>query len=121
MPRGVLDEDEDEEAWDDDWEEEESPSLPWPELPVLAVDCPSGMDCDSGAVAPETFRADLTTACAGFPDPARALGQLDGGKTLPLLVNALADQDKDVRSNVVEALVKVGLLQIQRIHLVPFA
>jgi len=31
---------------------------------VVAVDCPSGMDCDSGEVAPETLRADLTVCMA---------------------------------------------------------
>lgn len=31
---------------------------------VAAVDCPSGMDCDSGEVAPETLRADLTVTLA---------------------------------------------------------
>ncbi len=31
---------------------------------VIAVDCPSGMDCHTGAVAPETFRADLTLTMA---------------------------------------------------------
>lgn len=31
---------------------------------VVAVDCPSGMDCDSGEAAPETLRADLTVCMA---------------------------------------------------------
>lgn len=31
---------------------------------VIAVDCPSGMHCDSGEVAPETLRADLTVTMA---------------------------------------------------------
>ncbi|MEW6717535.1 MAG: NAD(P)H-hydrate dehydratase [Chloroflexota bacterium] len=31
---------------------------------VVAVDCPSGMDCDSGEVAPETIPADLTVSMA---------------------------------------------------------
>jgi NAD(P)H-hydrate epimerase len=31
---------------------------------VVAVDCPSGMDCDSGAVAAETLRADITVCMA---------------------------------------------------------
>ncbi len=33
---------------------------------VVAVDCPSGMDCDSGAVAAETLRADLTVCMAAL-------------------------------------------------------
>jgi hydroxyethylthiazole kinase-like uncharacterized protein yjeF len=64
MPRGVFDEDEDEEAWDDDWEVEESPKLPWPELPVLAVDCPSGLNCDTGALDPAAIPAALTVTFA---------------------------------------------------------
>lgn len=31
---------------------------------VIAVDCPSGLDCDTGAVAPETLHADLTVTMA---------------------------------------------------------
>jgi len=31
---------------------------------IVAVDCPSGVDCDSGAAAPETIRADLTLTMA---------------------------------------------------------
>ncbi|KAA3647962.1 MAG: NAD(P)H-hydrate dehydratase [Chloroflexi bacterium] len=31
---------------------------------IVAVDCPSGMDCDTGEVAPETQRADLTVCMA---------------------------------------------------------
>ena len=31
---------------------------------VAAVDCPSGMDCDTGEIAPEAIRADLTVTLA---------------------------------------------------------
>ena len=31
---------------------------------VVAVDCPSGMDCESGQLAPETLKADLTVTMA---------------------------------------------------------
>lgn len=31
---------------------------------LVAVDCPSGMDCESGEVAPQTLRADLTVCMA---------------------------------------------------------
>ena len=31
---------------------------------VIAVDCPSGLDCDTGEVAPETLSADLTVTMA---------------------------------------------------------
>ena len=33
---------------------------------VVAVDCPSGVDCDSGEVAPETIPADITCTMAGM-------------------------------------------------------
>ena len=33
-------------------------------LPVVAVDCPSGVDCDTGQAAPECLRADLTVTMA---------------------------------------------------------
>ncbi len=33
---------------------------------VLAVDCPSGVDCDSGATAPDCLRADLTLCMAAI-------------------------------------------------------
>ena len=34
------------------------------EFPVVAVDCPSGVDCDSGETAPEALEADLTVCMA---------------------------------------------------------
>lgn len=33
---------------------------------VVAVDCPSGMDCDSGEVAPQAIKADLTVTMAAI-------------------------------------------------------
>ncbi len=33
---------------------------------IIAVDCPSGMDCDTGEVAPETLAADLTVTMAAI-------------------------------------------------------
>lgn len=35
-----------------------------PRIYVVAVDCPSGMDCDTGQVASETLKADLTVSMA---------------------------------------------------------
>ena len=34
------------------------------DLPVVAVDCPSGVDCDSGQAAPECVPADITATMA---------------------------------------------------------
>jgi NAD(P)H-hydrate epimerase len=39
-----------------------------PEMEVVAVDCPSGVDCDSGAAAVETIPADLTVCMAAVKD-----------------------------------------------------
>ena len=33
---------------------------------IVAVDCPSGVDCDTGDVAPETIQADITCTMAGL-------------------------------------------------------
>ncbi|MGC8780900.1 MAG: NAD(P)H-hydrate dehydratase [Anaerolineae bacterium] len=54
---------EEEEEWDeeeDGEEEEESPLQLWPEPTVVAVDCPTGLNCDTGALDPHALWADLT-------------------------------------------------------------
>ena len=57
----------DAEDWDDaDWDDEEPPTPPWPQPPVLAVDCPSGLNCDTGALDPATIHAEATVTF-GFP------------------------------------------------------
>ena len=60
MPGNVFDEDED----GAEWEDEETQPLPWPELPVLAVDCPSGLNCDTGALDPAAIPAAVTVTFA---------------------------------------------------------
>jgi ADP-dependent NAD(P)H-hydrate dehydratase / NAD(P)H-hydrate epimerase len=46
---------------DDDWDDDEDVIRPrWPVPTILAVDCPSGLNCDTGEVDPSTFPADLT-------------------------------------------------------------
>jgi NAD(P)H-hydrate epimerase len=67
-----------EEAWDEEWEEdeelgeeeweeeEELPPVPWPQPPIVAVDCPSGLNCDTGQLDPATLPAELTVTFA-FP------------------------------------------------------
>jgi len=44
----------------EDDEEMEDRLSPWPVPPVLAVDCPSGLNCDSGALDPVALPANLT-------------------------------------------------------------
>ncbi|MGQ9767127.1 MAG: NAD(P)H-hydrate dehydratase [Anaerolineae bacterium] len=61
--------DRDDDEFDDEdegEEEEEVPLPPWPALPVLAVDCPSGLNCDTGTLDPATIPADVTITFA-FP------------------------------------------------------
>ncbi len=59
--------DEDDDAFDQDrFDEDDMPPPPWPPLPVLAVDCPSGLNCDTGALDPATIPADVTVTFA-FP------------------------------------------------------
>lgn len=61
---------EDGEEWDEeeeDWEEdEELTPTPWPRPTILAVDCPSGLNCDTGALDPAALSADFTVTF-GFP------------------------------------------------------
>jgi hydroxyethylthiazole kinase-like uncharacterized protein yjeF len=54
---------EDEEEWDDEDREEEL-LPPWPQPPILAVDCPSGLNCDTGALDPAALYAQLTVTFA---------------------------------------------------------
>ncbi len=62
MPGGAFREDE--EDWDEDWDDQEAQRLPWPALPVLAVDCPSGLNCDTGALDPAALPAAVTVTFA---------------------------------------------------------
>lgn len=71
-PRGGPDDDlRIDEDWDDESDEwadkvdrfdEELP--PWPAVPVLAVDCPSGLNCDTGALDPAAIPATMTVTFA---------------------------------------------------------
>ena len=62
----AFDEMDAEDVWDQGWDEEEPLRPPWPELPVMAVDCPSGLNCDTGALDPAALAADVTVTFA-FP------------------------------------------------------
>lgn len=61
---------------------DETPPGPISHLPIIAIDCPSGLNTDSGALDPLTLAADLTVTFAGpkrghflFPGAA-AVGEL---------------------------------------------
>ncbi len=55
-----------EDADSEDWLEPGPERLPWPQPTLLAVDCATGLNCDTGAVDPATLPADLTVTF-GFP------------------------------------------------------
>ena len=108
-PGGAFEADEDEE----DWEDEDIQRLPWPELPVLAVDCPSGLNCDTGALDPAALPAAVTVS---FAYPKWGQLQFPGAGACGLL--AVADigvQEELVTEIVVELTVElVGPQDIQR-------
>ncbi len=94
--------DEDEEDWDED-AEEGGPPLPWLAPPVLAVDCPSGLNCDTGALDPAALRADLTVTFA-FPKWGQV--QYPGAGACGLLavtdIGVPADLAEDIPTELVE-------------------
>jgi ADP-dependent NAD(P)H-hydrate dehydratase / NAD(P)H-hydrate epimerase len=73
---------------------------------LIAVDCPSGLDCDSGEVAPETLPADLTVTMAaaktgfyGFPGAdyigelhLSEIGDLDGLPAWDAITRTVVDE-----------------------------
>ncbi len=79
--------------------------MEWPPY-IIAVDCPSGVDCDSGQAAPQTVRADATVTMAAIKQgllklPAYDLigelrvveiGQLDNLKSWKAIKNEVADE-----------------------------
>ena len=79
---------------------------------VVAIDCPSGVDCDSGQTAPETLNADLTLCMAAvkigllkFPAFERAgqievvpIGALDESVTWQGVQRFVADGDAVARA-----------------------
>jgi len=79
--------------------------MEWPPY-IIAVDCPSGVDCDSGQAAPQTIPADATVTMAAVKQgllklPAYDLigelrvveiGRLDELKTWQAVINEVADE-----------------------------
>jgi NAD(P)H-hydrate epimerase len=80
--------------------------MEWPPY-IIAVDCPSGVDCDGGRAAPQTVAADATVTMAAIKQgllklPAYDLigelrvveiGQLDDLKSWQAIKNEVADED----------------------------
>lgn len=50
----------DDAEWDEAWDDEDEMAPPWPQTPIVAVDCPSGLNCDTGQLDPAALAADLT-------------------------------------------------------------
>jgi len=66
---------------------------------VVAVDCPSGLDCDSGAVAEEILPANITvTLAAAKPGLLRFPGAEYVGKVIVADIGIPSDQKEMVRS-----------------------
>lgn len=84
-----------------------------PIVPVIAVDCPSGVDLESGEAAPETIPADLTLCMGAIKDgllrfPAYELaGEME---VVDLHFNDRNKSWKAVRSEVIDAKMVSGLL-----------
>ena len=80
--------------------------MEWPPY-IIAVDCPSGVDCDGGQAAPQTISADATVTMAAIKQgllklPAYDLigelrvveiGRLDDLKAWQEIVNEVADEE----------------------------
>ena len=80
--------------------------MEWPPY-IIAVDCPSGVDCDSGQAAPQTVPADATVTMAAIKQgllklPAYDLigelrvveiGRLDDLKSWQAITNEVADEE----------------------------
>jgi NAD(P)H-hydrate epimerase len=80
--------------------------MEWPPY-IIAVDCPSGVDCDSGEAAPQTVPADATVTMAAIKQgllklPAYDLigelrvveiGRLDDLNSWQAIVNEVADEE----------------------------
>lgn len=90
---------------EEEWEEQPSGPRPWPKPAVLAVDCPSGLNCDTGAIDAAALPAHLTVTFA-FPK----WGQLQypGAGACGLLavadIGVPPDLAEDIRAELIEPL-----------------
>jgi NAD(P)H-hydrate epimerase len=87
---------------DGDWEDEDPQQLPWPDLPVLAVDCPSGLNCDTGALDPAAVAAAVTVT---FACPKWGQLQFPGAGACGLLAVADIGVPEDLVSDIAVELI----------------
>lgn len=90
---------------DEEWQaEDEEPSmLPWPRPTIVAVDCPSGLNCDTGALDAASLAADLTIT---FALPKWGHLQHPGAAACGLLavadIGIASELSEDVRTELIE-------------------
>ncbi len=90
---------------DDDWDaaDEDTLTRPWPHPAILAVDCPSGLNCNTGAIDPATLAADLTVT---FAFPKAGHFQHPGAAACGLLavvdIGVPAELGQEIRTELVE-------------------
>ena len=80
---------------------------------IVAVDCPSGVDCDTGEVAEETIPADITVTMAAIKQGLVKLPAFEYVGELQVVDIGLPDELKslnDVQTEVAEAELIAGLL-----------
>jgi ADP-dependent NAD(P)H-hydrate dehydratase / NAD(P)H-hydrate epimerase len=94
---------------DEGWEDEAPQRLPWPDLPVLAVDCPSGLNCDTGALDPAAIAAAVTVT---FACPKWGQLQFPGAGACGLLAVADIGVPEDLVSDIAVEL--IGPKEIRR-------
>jgi len=100
---------------DDDWMDDEDEfgvaQPPWPAVPVLAVDCPSGLNCDTGALDPAAIPATTTVT---FAYPKWGQLQYPGAGACGMLgvvdIGVPADLSEDVQVELVERAAMAALL-----------
>lgn len=68
-------------------------AMSWPPY-VVAVDCPSGVDCDSGEAAPETIPASLTVCMAAVKRGLLELPAFELAGELSVVDIGLSDEDE---------------------------
>lgn len=103
--------DDEDEDWMDDEDEFGRGHPSWPAVPVLAVDCPSGLNCDTGALDPAAIPATMTVT---FAYPKWGQLQYPGAGACGLLsvvdIGVPADLDESVQVELMERATVAALL-----------
>lgn len=103
--------DDDDDDWMDDEDEFGGVHPSWPVVPVLAVDCPSGLNCDTGALDPAAIPATTTVT---FAYPKWGQLQYPGAGACGMLgvvdIGVPADLSEDLQVELVERAAVAALL-----------